>query len=189
MVNTNGTQQSLVAGQGNACDTLFSKTFVILRNFDSPRLVIGQPSGFMVLIAVQNPAGNSYRWYFNGAFYRTTTDPWIDVDYRFMFGTYSVQSVNIGGCTSVMSPTVVLSSLASNFVSNSIQLIPNPASRSVFLESDEPIFKVKILSSLGVLVAEYQEKQELNIGSLPKWVYQVFVETSRGIGVKRLVKE
>lgn len=79
-----------------------------------------------------------------------------------------------------------------DFNKSKISVYPNPASESLFIESEVAVKKMKLFNMIGQLVLEKSENQNNNsisIGHLNSGTYLLQVETEFGISNKKIVKE
>jgi hypothetical protein len=72
---------------------------------------------------------------------------------------------------------------------SSVRLSPNPASESIYLETDLQIQKIKIYAATGNIIYEENfSTPSMNISQLPAGVYVIIAETHEGSWAGRLIK-
>jgi len=75
-----------------------------------------------------------------------------------------------------------------DFAIKGLKIYPNPAKDILFLKSPEPIEHVTIYDLLGKRLLQ-ENKEQINISSLPAGLLFVEVKTTSGVGVKKLLKK
>ncbi len=100
---------------------------------------------------------------------------------------YLIDDVSVINCDSLFI------GLPEQSLSNSINLYPNPATDVLTITNNDKILSVAILNILGCSVLEnkdnLQNKLTLNISSLSKGIYFASITTTRGMVVKKFVKQ
>ncbi|MFK7972594.1 MAG: T9SS type A sorting domain-containing protein [Bacteroidia bacterium] len=72
---------------------------------------------------------------------------------------------------------------------SSINIYPNPAQNSLFIDTELQITNMEILDMKGSMLAEYSSTNKLDISSLSAGVYALRFRTARGVLVRMFVKE
>lgn len=77
---------------------------------------------------------------------------------------------------------------ASRFNEIEIQLFPNPATQQFQLKTTEGIKEIKVYSLSGKEVLKFQNQNTYDVSQLPAGIYFVKMETSKGMGIQKLIK-
>jgi PKD repeat protein len=126
-------------------------------------------------------SGVSYQWYLNGTAISGATNKTYDI---LQSGTYKIKVANAGGC-STQSSAIFAVRVALNLLTamNNFKLYPNPSTAIFKMEfelskKEYIIFKVLDISSKLVYEQSIQyssgiNTHEINLGTLPKGIYQL----------------
>lgn len=69
-----------------------------------------------------------------------------------------------------------------------LTLYPNPVHDQFMIQTDELIEQVQIYNLAGKLLIQQSATATVDVGELPKGVYQVVIQTSAGIARKKIIK-
>ena len=104
-------------------------------------------------------------------------------------GTYAVRITSPSGCTDT-SICININSVGIDEIGGTefVEVYPNPATAEINIQSSLDIQAVRILDLQGKELIQTNEKK-LFISSLSSGVYIVEITTSKGIGIKKFIKE
>ncbi len=107
-------------------------------------------------------------------------------------GNYTATTTTTQGNFSIINFRADDALNTNDFSKNKIAVYPNPASESLFIESEVAVKKMKLYNMIGQLVLEKGENQNNNsisIEHLNSGTYLLQIETELGISNKKIVKE
>ncbi|PZW40680.1 putative secreted protein (Por secretion system target) [Mesonia algae] len=76
----------------------------------------------------------------------------------------------------------------SNFKEIKIQLFPNPTTQQFQLKTNEEIKSLTVYSLNGKEILKFQNQNTYDVSQLPAGIYFVKMETSKGTGIQKLIK-
>ncbi|MDO1451230.1 PQQ-binding-like beta-propeller repeat protein [Rhodocytophaga aerolata] len=151
-----------------------------------PTPIVTQSSSDSLFCSI---AGTSYQWFMNGNAIPVTSQR-IQVSES---GNYTV-SVSVDECTSPMSEIFTYEKITTGLEELSLQIrvYPNPASGTVFVEL--PLgwqAKVSLLDPIGrtLIIHDFtsiDQKKEIVLSGIKAGIYMLYIETQKGMVVKKL---
>jgi hypothetical protein len=180
-VSTPGSYSVFVISE--ACTSAVSSAFEVRQiNLNRPQVSVSINnliSGDSAILTIINPnTGSEYVWS-NGT-----------IGNRIVIRTSDTLTVQerLSGCLSESSTPIVITS-GKKSIATKFEVFPNPASGIVTLITSPEAESIAITNTIGQLVytVKAQAEIELNLGHLPKGVYLVQMQSSKGVSTQRLV--
>lgn len=158
--------------------------------------IVAQINNLSVHFSISNPVEVSSRlWKFGDSATDSGPSP---VHYFASGGSYNIELIIINYCGSdTLHKTIVLqqppNGIESRTKNDGIHVFPNPASRDIFIQSDENnINRISLTNVIGQILFSqlYSNKKSaiVNISSLPPGAYIIKIETQNTITNKKIEK-
>ena len=110
--------------------------------------------------------------------------------------TYSVTGTNAIGCTGAATITVTVidcsNGISEASSSANVLIVPNPTSGVFTIQSDVIISKIEIVNLLGEKIYEAPinaARSLIDLSPHPQGIYFIHLTTSKGMAVKKIMKE
>lgn len=181
--NNTTAKDTIVAGAANGCDSIVTLNLTIT-TVDTSVTQTGTDLTANELVA-------TYQWLDCNNSYAVIPSATFRTYYATSNGSYAV-AVTYYGCTDTSSCyTITGVSIDENTINNNITIYPNPVKDQLKITTEnEKINSIKIMDVAGKMIKEFtQNITIINVANLPKGLYLVQIQTEKGIGVKRFIKE
>ena len=181
--NNTTAKDTLVAGAANGCDSIVTLNLTIT-TVDTSVTQTGTDLTANELVA-------TYQWLDCDNNYAVIPGETFRTYYVLADGNYAVE-VTYYGCADTSSCyNVIVSSVAENTVNNNITIYPNPVKNQLTITAEnEKINSIKIIDVTGKTIKVVTENTTtINVADLPKGLYMLQIQTDKGIGTKRFIKE
>ena len=124
---------------------------------------------------IVDTAINEYTW--NGEIYTQT-------------GVYEYVAQTATGCDSIVVLILTIQNIGVEVpdMLDNLKFYPNPA-QSIITFNTEDIVKVEVLDGMGRMVAVFENSYRIDISQLAKGYYTMRITTSKGITIRRVVKQ
>ena len=124
---------------------------------------------------IVDTAINEYTW--NGEIYTQT-------------GVYEYVAQTATGCDSIVVLILTIQNIGVEVpdILDNLKFYPNPA-QSIITFNTEDIVKVEVLDGMGRMVAVFENSYRIDISQLVKGYYTMRITTSKGITIRRVVKQ
>ena len=124
---------------------------------------------------IVDTAMNEYTW--NGEIYTQT-------------GVYEYVAQTAAGCDSIVVLILTIQNIGVEVpdMLDNLKFYPNPA-QSIITFNTEDIVKVEVLDGMGRMVAVFENSYRIDISQLVKGYYTMRITTSKGITIRRVVKQ
>lgn len=147
-----------------------------------------QPEATLVGDALISSSPVNNQWFFNGFPINGATE---QVFVPVLEGIYQVQFIDENGCPSPLSEPYVYPLLSTGLLleDEAWSVMPNPASSELRILGDfvEEAFSVELWGNTGVLLLRERNSRRISVADLPAGVYWIRLNTSKGIGVCKVV--
>jgi hypothetical protein len=181
--NNTTAQDTIFGGSSTGCDSIVTLNLTIT-TVDTSVTQTGTDLTANEMVA-------TYQWLDCDNNYAEIPGATFRTYYVLANGTYAVEVTSFGCVDTSSCYNVIVTGVAENVINNNITIYPNPVKNQLTITvENEKIKSIEIINVAGkVIMKENNPTKTINVSNLSKGLYFIQVQTEKGVGVKRFIKE